>query len=137
MGNNDLVLVHAARLKRPEPPINPYWLERYLSAYDAPATARSYPGRTWNHDDEDDLRIGLLDDLRVAMPETHRRFLAELPWVAEASGHLYLHCGRSPELEADAIRIRIDTSGGYGPITACLLTSPTDPPRFISNWDGL
>lgn len=206
MGNHDLALVHAARLRSPEPPPHHYWLERYLSVYDAATTVRSYVGRTWSFEDEEKVRLALLEDLRAAMPETHRRFLAELPWVVEASGHLFLHCGLSPELDADALaqveamkrrcwdrsllspkpgtatdlywqpdypvwlgadrglsnhplrhptkiqvtghsqvprpdanpaRIRIDTSGGYGPLTACLLTSPTDPPHFISSWDHL
>ncbi len=135
------------------------------------------------------------------MPEDHREFLASLPWLVEASGHLFLHNGLSPELEATAeeqveglrakrwdrkllrpvagtrtdkmwegeypvwlgadktlstsplphparvqvsghvrvavpdindVRIRLDTSGGSGMLTACLLRSATSVPEFIS-----
>lgn len=36
------------------------------------------------------------------MPAEHREFLANLPWVAEADGHLFLHNGLSPELDEPA-----------------------------------
>jgi hypothetical protein len=41
--------------------------------------------------------------LREAMPADHRAFLAGLPWVAEASGHVFLHNGLSPELDEPAV----------------------------------
>ena len=134
------------------------------------------------------------------MPREHREFLSSLPWLVEASGHLFLHNGLSPELEATAeeqvealraerwdrtlmrpvagtntdklwegeypvwlgadkklsasplrhpgkvqvsghvrvaepevneVRIRLDTSGGRGRLTACLLRSATAQPEFI------
>jgi serine/threonine protein phosphatase 1 len=36
------------------------------------------------------------------MPAEHRDFLASLPWVAEAEGHIFLHNGLSPELDCPA-----------------------------------
>jgi serine/threonine protein phosphatase 1 len=36
------------------------------------------------------------------MPEGHRVFLADLPWVAEAGGHVFIHNGLSPELDEPA-----------------------------------
>ena len=43
-----------------------------------------------------------LAELRDAIPEDHRRFLANLPWVAEAEGHVFIHNGLSPELDCPA-----------------------------------
>jgi serine/threonine protein phosphatase 1 len=64
-------------------------------------TFRSYLGRT-----PDYLPAGRweqeLADLKAAMPAEHRQFLAKLPWVAEADGHLFLHNGLSPELDCPA-----------------------------------
>src|SRR5207248_9873572 len=39
---------------------------------------------------------------RDAIPPVHREFLASLPWVAEAEGHVFLHNGLSPELDCPA-----------------------------------
>ncbi|MHC5542488.1 metallophosphoesterase, partial [Singulisphaera rosea] len=190
MGNHDLALVRAARLD--DGPTSPYWVAGYRTRYDHHATFESYLGRpamtggsAWDQD---------LNALRDAMPEEHRAFLASLPWLVEASGHLFLHNGLSPELGArpeeqveelragrwdrkrlkpiagtktealweaeypvwlgadkrlsesplrypgkvqvtghvrvaepdvDEIRIRLDTSGGLGKPTACLLRSAT------------
>jgi serine/threonine protein phosphatase 1 len=36
--------------------------------------------------------------------------------------------------DANAIRIRLDTSGGFGTPTACLLASPVAPPVFLRDW---
>src|SRR4051794_4759331 len=132
--------------------------------------------------------------------EEHREFLASLPWVVEAPGHLFLHNGLSDELMVTAeeqvealrskrwdrsllepmpgsatdihrepeypvwlgadrglseaplphpgkvqvtghnrvrrpdvsdIRIRLDTSGGRGTLTACLLRSAGAEPVFL------
>jgi serine/threonine protein phosphatase 1 len=99
MGNHDLALVSAAGLHGREPP--PYWVKRYASHYDHKLTFQSYLGRT-----PDYLPQGRweqeLADLRAAMPPEHRDFLANLPWVAEAEGHLFLHNGLSPELDCPA-----------------------------------
>ncbi len=196
LGNHDLALVRAARLDGGPP--SPYWIEGYRTRYDHQETFESYLGRTamtgggaWEED---------LDALRNAMPREHREFLSSLPWLVEASGHLFLHDGLSPELEAtaeeqveglrakqwdrkllrpvvgtntdrlwraeypvwlgadkglsasplphpgkvqvtghvrvaepdlNAVRIRLDTSGGHGRPTACLLRSATAEPLFI------
>jgi serine/threonine protein phosphatase 1 len=99
MGNHDLALVSAAGLNdRPAPA---YWVQRYGSAYDHKYTFQSYLGRTpeflpagkWEQE---------LADLRAAIPADHRAFLAGLPWVAEADGHVFLHNGLSPELDCPA-----------------------------------
>ena len=96
MGNHDFALLHAARID--DGGVSSYWLERYLEAYDHEATFQYYLGRgpryrAWEAD---------LAALREAMPAAHREFLATLPWLVEASGHLFLHCGLSPELEQTA-----------------------------------
>ena len=197
MGNHDLALVHAARLDSGPP--SPYWIGRYRTDYDCHATFESYLGRsamTWGDAWRKDLDI-----LRAAMPAEHKDFLASLPWVVEAVGHLFVHSGLSPELavgaqeqvealrerrwdrkllrsvpgtntdtlwedeypvwlgadrglsasplpypgkvqvtghvrvgkpEANAVRIRLDTSGGYGTLTGCLLRSADADPLFVS-----
>jgi serine/threonine protein phosphatase 1 len=96
MGNHDLAPLRAARLDGGPP--SAYWTERYLAAYDFQPTFRSYLGReadTANWPQE-------LDALRAAVPAEHREFLTSLPWVVEAPGHLFIHCGLSPDLEQSA-----------------------------------
>jgi serine/threonine protein phosphatase 1 len=199
MGNHDLAVVRAARLNGG--PLSPYWIGRYRTDYDCHATFESYLGRspmTWGDAWRKDL-----DALREAMPAEHRDFLASLPWVVEASGHVFVHCGLSPELkvgpdeqvnalrarrwdrtllrpvagtnteilwedeypvwlgadrtlsesplpypgkvqvtghvrvrkpDANAVRIRLDTSGGFGSLTACLLRSADAEPVFVPSW---
>jgi serine/threonine protein phosphatase 1 len=95
MGNHDLALVSAAGLNDAPPP--EYWVERYRTHYDHHATFRSYLGRNPAGSWADDLAA-----LKAAMPPEHRSFLANLPWVAEALGHLFLHGGLSPELDCPA-----------------------------------
>ena len=197
MGNHDLALVRAARLDGGPP--SPFWLEHYRTRYDHQQTFESYLGRTamsWGEEWVNDM-----DALRGAIPQQHQEFLASLPWLVEAPGHLFLHNGLSDELEATAgeqvealrsrrwersllrpipgratdrlwepeypawlgadrrlsacplphpgrvqvtgherirspevneIRIRLDTSGGRGTPTACLLRSATARPEFIT-----
>lgn len=196
MGNHDLALIRSARLD--DGPPSSYWPSRYQALYNGGPTFASYlgrPARPGNAGFQDDL-----DALRPAMPDEHRAFLSGLRWVVEASGHLFLHCGLSPELgagpeeqvaalrarrwdrsilkptpgtktdqlwedeypvwlgadrslsarplpypgkvqvtghervrrpEVDAVRIRLDTSGGFDKPTACLLRSPDAEPVFI------
>jgi serine/threonine protein phosphatase 1 len=99
MGNHDLALVGAAGLGRPSAP---YWVERYGAVYDHKWTFRSYLG---GHN-PDYLPAGRWEEelarLRAAIPPHHADFLANLPWVAEAGGHLFLHNGLSPELDCPA-----------------------------------
>lgn len=97
-GNHDMALSGAVGLSGP--PV-PYWVRRYGSDYDHRFTFQSYLGRTPDShgfpDWENDLRL-----LRDAMPPDHRDFLGGLPWVVEAEGHVFLHNGLSPELDAPA-----------------------------------
>ena len=98
MGNHDLALVRAAGLDGSP---SASWIARYASNYDHKPTFESYLGRTpdympagrWEQD---------LADLKAAMPDDHRDFLAGLPWVVEADGHIFLHNGLSPELVCPA-----------------------------------
>ncbi len=108
MGNHDLALVRAVRLDGG--PRSPYWEERYRTDYEGHATFESYLGRpavSWGDAWEKDLEA-----LRAAIPVEHRDFLASLPWVVESPGHIFVHCGLSPELivrpeeQVDALRAR-------------------------------
>lgn len=197
LGNHDLALVRATRLD--DGPPSSYWIEGYLKRYDHEQTFVDYLGRTPSHGEsqwESDL-----EELKGAIPAEQRSFLISLPWVVESSGHLFLHCGLSPELGANPLeqgaamhlkrwdrcslnpvegtdtdllwqpeypvwigadknlsktpvgfpgkiqvtghvvvkkpdvnstRIRLDTSGGLGYLTACLLRSADAGPEFIS-----
>jgi serine/threonine protein phosphatase 1 len=97
-GNHDMALSGAAGLAR-EPAA--YWVLRYGRDYDHDFTFRSYLGRVpqYHHAEDwpDDLAA-----LREAMPADHRAFLGNLPWMVEAPGHVFLHNGLSPELDAPA-----------------------------------
>jgi serine/threonine protein phosphatase 1 len=196
MGNHDLALVRAARLDGGPP--STYWSGHYRTNYDCHATFESYLGRaamTWG-----DAWRKYLDALREAKPAEHEDFLASLPWVVEAPGHVFVHCGLTPELSAcpesqvealrarrwdrkllkpipgtntdslweddysvwlgadkglsasplaypgkvqvsghvrvrrpdvNAVRIRLDTSGGWGTLTACILRSADAEPVFV------
>lgn len=198
LGNHDLALTRAAGLDGRAP--SPYWVEAYRTRYDHEQTFLGYLGRRPNKDRGVWKRE--LDALRDAIPARHRAFLASLPWVVESPGHLFLHCGLSPELgasaaeqvaamrgkkwnrgelrpragsatnslwqpdypvwigadrslskrplphpgkiqvtghvrvskpDANAVRIRIDTSGGFGRLTACLLRSADAEPIFLAS----
>lgn len=98
MGNHDRALVGAAGLDG-DP--TPYWVKRYGEAYDHRRTFRSYLGREPEYHSFAGWEADLLA-LRDAIPADHRAFLSGLPWVAEASGHVFLHCGLSPELDCPA-----------------------------------
>ena len=98
MGNHDLALVRAAELD--DRPPSRFWVNRYHTEYDHESTFQGYlkrlPGRgpgDWEPD---------LAALKDAIPASHREFLSSLPWVVESPGHLFLHCGLSPELQASA-----------------------------------
>ncbi len=196
MGNHDRALVRAARLD--DGPPSPYWIDRYRTVYESNPTFAGYLKRAVTH--LGDAWLDALEAIREAMPPEHRDFLASLPWVVEAPGHLFLHCGLSDELGASPeeqvaaarekdwnpdrlrpipgsvteilwepeypvwlgagrslspspmpypgkvqvtghervaepdvspVRIRLDTSGGRGQPTACLLRSADAPPEFI------
>jgi serine/threonine protein phosphatase 1 len=96
MGNHDMALVRAARLDDGPPSF--YWVDHYRENYDHEQTFESYLGRRARHRE---WEVDLLW-LREAIPVEHRRFLAGLSWLVEATGHLFLHNGLSPELEQSA-----------------------------------
>jgi serine/threonine protein phosphatase 1 len=98
MGNHDLALVRATGLAGPP---SESWIRRYADNYDHVSTFRSYRGLEPQYYSADDWK----NDLRLlgeAIPTSHREFLINLPWVAEAEGHLFLHNGLSPELDCPA-----------------------------------
>ncbi len=98
MGNHDFALANALGLLGER---SAFWTDKYRDNYDHEPTFRSYTGAgpVYSTDDE---WLRELDDLREAMPESHREFLRGLPWLAEASGHLFLHNGLSSELNEPA-----------------------------------
>jgi serine/threonine protein phosphatase 1 len=98
MGNHDLALVKAAGLGGPP---EPFWVDKYRTNYDSDRTFLSYLGRAAERSNPEKW-VSDLAALREAMPEPHRTFLGGLPWVAEASGHLFLHNGLSRELNEPA-----------------------------------
>jgi serine/threonine protein phosphatase 1 len=98
MGNHDLALAQAAGLGG-EP--DPFWAKKYACYDGADDTFRSYLGEVPDYH----TAAGWADwlrRLRDAMPASHREFLAGLPWLAEAEGHVFLHNGLSPELDEPA-----------------------------------
>lgn len=98
MGNHDLALAGAAGLGCRAP--SDYWVRRYRNDYDHANTFTSYLGRL--PDTAQQRWPGELADLKAAIPEKHQTFLANLPWVVEAPGHIFLHNGLSPELDCPA-----------------------------------
>ena len=98
-GNHDLALTRAAGLDGLPP--SPYWVDRYGSSYDHRYTFESYLGRppAATHGPE---WVEELAALKAAMPMTHKDLFAAMPWCAEAEGHLFLHCGLSPEFDCPA-----------------------------------
>jgi serine/threonine protein phosphatase 1 len=98
MGNHDLALVRAAGLDG-EP--SEWWRKRYGDNYDHVPTFTGYLGKEPQYLSADDWANDLAL-LREAMPPAHREFLASLPWVAEAAGHVFIHNGLSPDLDEPA-----------------------------------
>lgn len=98
MGNHDLALVRAAGL---DGPASPAWRKRYAEKYDFHQTFRSYLGRFPRTNFGD----GWVEELALLverMPRAHKDFLASLPWMAEGEGHVFVHCGLSPDLDEPA-----------------------------------
>ncbi len=98
MGNHDLGLVKAAGLDG-EPVAS--WVKRYADNYDHTNTFLSYLGKEPQYRSFHDW-VKDLEQLREGMPERHRTLLANLPWIVEAEGHVFLHNGLSPELDCPA-----------------------------------
>ncbi len=197
MGNHDLALIRAARLD--DGPTSPFWVARYRDRYPFQQTFQAYLGRAPDAGNDGWARD--LEALKEAIPREHRDFLSSLPWLVEAPGHLFLHCGLSHELgvstqeqvqalhrrqwdrlilepragtdtdllwqdeypvwigadrrlsesplpypgrvqvtghiqvampDVNQSRIRLDTSGGSGSLTACLLSSVDATPLFVT-----
>lgn len=98
MGNHDLAVVKAAGLDGP--PVES-WVRRYGDNYDHVPTFAGYLGREPQYFSMDDWRNDLAE-LRDAIPADDRAFLSNLPWVAEAAGHVFVHNGLSPHLDEPA-----------------------------------
>lgn len=100
MGNHDLALVRAAQLDgRPN---SSFWVPRYWTHYDHQATFSSYLGKEFPRARDMDGWKDDLRQLREAMPASHRELLTSLQWLTESEGHVFLHNGLSPELDATA-----------------------------------
>lgn len=97
MGNHDFALANAIGLLGER---TDYWVRKYCD-YDHEPTFSTYLGHELVYREFDKWRRDL-DSLRDAMPESHHEFLRGLPWLAEASGHLFLHSGLSAELNEPA-----------------------------------
>ena len=98
MGNHDLAFLSATGIGGLP---SDFWRRRYGELGDHEATFQSYLGRTPEYHSYDDW-LADLAALRAAVPADQQRFLADLPWVAEAEGHVFLHNGLSPELAEPA-----------------------------------
>lgn len=97
MGNHDYALVRAAGLAGPH---SERWRTHYRDRYDHHRTFESYLGVGYPVG-----QAGFATDLerlKDAMPADHREFLTNLPWVAEAAGHVFVHNGLSPHLDEPA-----------------------------------
>ena len=97
-GNHDFALAKAAGLDGPP---SAEWARRYATNYDHKPTFVSYLGRTPDFLPKGRWELELAE-LKSAMPAEHRDFLANLPWVVEAAGHIFLHNGLSPALDCPA-----------------------------------
>jgi serine/threonine protein phosphatase 1 len=102
-GNHDFAFVKAASLDDTH---SEYWPTHYGKHYDHQATFQSYLGRSPEYQSDGDWQNDL-KLIRDAIPTTHREFLANLPWMAESSGHVFVHNGLSPYLEEPA-EIQLD-----------------------------
>ena len=98
MGNHDLALVGATGL---DGGAEQYWIDKYRTNYDSDRTFLSYLGRAAERTNPEKW-VSDLAALREAVPTAHRAFLAGLPWVAEAAGHVFIHNGLSRELNEPA-----------------------------------
>ena len=79
-GNHDFAM--AASLGLVPTPEYSNWAGRWLDHYNSDATFASYG-----------VPFGDLQGLHDALPETHRQFLANLPWVVEHPEYLIVHAG--------------------------------------------
>lgn len=82
-GNHDYAM--AASLGLVPAPEYSNWADRWLDHYSAEATFESY-----------NSQFPDLDQLYEALPEHHRSFLANLPWLVEHPRYLIIHAGLDP-----------------------------------------
>ena len=82
-GNHDFAM--AASLGLVPAPEYSNWADRWLDHYSAETTFESY-----------NVPFADLDALYEALPESHRIFLANLPWVVEHPQYLIIHAGLDP-----------------------------------------
>ncbi|MCG6158054.1 metallophosphoesterase [Rubinisphaera margarita] len=92
-GNHDFAM--CASLGLIPAPEYSNWAGRWIDHYDSEATFASY-----------DVPFGDLKALKEALPEAHRDFLANLPWVVEHPDYLVVHAGLDP-LTPTEMQLRI------------------------------
>lgn len=92
-GNHDLAM--AGSLGLVPVPIEAQWAKRWRLGYQCEATFRSYG-----------VEPGDLEALQQAVPDSHAKLLAALPWVVEHPEVICVHAGLTPELPT-ATQLRI------------------------------
>ena len=85
MGNHEFAM--AASLRLVETPEYSNWHERWLDHYGSETTFESYGAQ-----------FGELDDLSARLPDSHREFLAKVPWCVEHPEYFFVHAGLDPHM---------------------------------------
>ncbi|MCA8996578.1 MAG: metallophosphoesterase [Planctomycetaceae bacterium] len=118
-GNHELAM--GAALHLVDTPEYSDWSGRWIDHYGSEATFQSYG-----------CEMGDLEALREAMPEDHRRFLADVPWCVEHPDFFFVHAGLDPnssfEVQREILRARDFTLNR--PQWLCSKSLPfEDPPK--------
>ena len=92
-GNHEFALCAALGLI-PTPEYSD-WKEQWVANYETRTTFESY-----------EARFGDLGELADRMPETHKQFLARLPWCVEHPDYLFVHAGLNANAPFD-VQLRI------------------------------
>ncbi len=82
-GNHELAM--AASLKVVNTPDYSDWDSRWIDHYGSEQTFASYRAR-----------MGDLNDLKSKVPDSHQRFLADVPWSVEHPDFFFVHAGLEP-----------------------------------------
>lgn len=118
-GNHELAMAGALRLV--DTPEYSDWSVRWIDHYGCAPTFRSYG-----------CEMGDLAGLQEQLPETHRSFLAELPWCVEHPEYFFVHAGIDPNspfaMQREILRARDFTLNR--PPWLCSKSLPfEEPPR--------